>query len=206
MSNINDKYSQKIENIRKLPDSKLVEKVKNDNCSDSFVEITRRHEKLYFNICSSYSKKVPKLKYDEIIQDSKFVINKAVQTFNPKKETKLSSWIGNYSRYYCLNTIREFTMHANYETVDDITLDLLNNQRNNFHYDNKYKDDANHILHILNSLKDARIVQIFKIRHLSDKETRKWKNISKIMNLSAQRVTTLYKQGVKEVLENINKQ
>ena len=192
-------HDEVLKQLVKLPDIKLVELVKKKNCSDAFSEIERRHEKLYFNICSSFSKKVPALKYEDIIQDSKFVLNRAVQSYNPDKKTKLSSWIGNYSRYHCLNTIRKSKPSQYEKPFENETIDIINNQNNRYHTDLKPEEEVNHVFHFLDSLQDHRISKIFRLRYMGDNEERKWKNIAKNLGISYQEAITLYQIGKKEV-------
>jgi len=196
--------TKKCENkLVELPDTKLVELVKVKNCSDAFSEIERRHQKLYFSICYSFSKS-EMIKYNDIIKDSKYVINRAIQSFNPEKKTKLSSWIGNYSRYHCLNVIKRSKPEQYEKTFENGAIDIINNNNNRHFNISNTLEETDHVFYVLDSLEDSRISKIFRLRYLGDNEERKWKNIAKNLGISYHDAISLCKIGKKEVLKNID--
>src|SRR5690349_20438133 len=93
-------------NLKEFTDDQLIHNIKSQNDSDSFLELKSRHEKLFYSICSSYCSKVRMLKYEDVIENCDFILNKAIQSYENNKKTKFSSWLGNQSRYFCLNTIK----------------------------------------------------------------------------------------------------
>ena len=88
-------------------DQALIDDIKQNSSNDSILELIRRHQKLVFSIYSKYVKKNTYLNYEDLVRDSPFVLNQAVQSFNKDKNTKFSTWLANMARYYCLNFKRK---------------------------------------------------------------------------------------------------
>jgi hypothetical protein len=185
-------------------DIELVKIIKKTNSSDAYLELKKRNEKSYYRICEIYSKKVPNLKYHEIIEDCDFVLNLSVQSFKTNQNTKFSSWHTNQSRYHILNTIKKINDSGHISFVENSDLDLLNNHYNTYKEEENYELDEKWVK-IINDLEDENMKKVMFLRYYADKQARKWKNISKTLNLSQQWCMYLYNQGNKIIAKEINK-
>ncbi len=120
-------------------------------------------------------------------------MNKSLLTYSPNKKAKFNSWFTNYSRYHILNTIKKMNELGRFIPTENLEIDLLNNTHNKFHFDNR-EEIKDHVFKILESASDERVMKIFELRFYGNKEDRKWKNISRELNLSTQQTTNIYKK------------
>jgi len=191
--------------LSKLTDYQLVKKIKKFNDSDAYLELKRRNEKGYYRVCERYTKKVPALKYSELVEDVDYLLNKSIQTYNVKKKTKFSSWVISYSRYHVLNTIKRLNEVGKFIPTENLEIDLLNNNKKYYHIDTK-EELKDHIFSLLDGMKDKRARKIVELRFFSDKHGRKWKNIAREMNLSCQQVSNIYNTAKESLYENMIKE
>ena len=96
-----------------MNDNELINKIKEQNCEDSLKTLTLRHENLYYKICHRYAPtlRASGISPEDLFEDKALVIYKAVETFDPSRKAKFSTWLGNYSRYHCLNYIQNNTKY-----------------------------------------------------------------------------------------------
>lgn len=186
-------------------DLELVRKIKNDADDDAFKEVCRRYENIFYKICQKYinALSMSGVNPQDIFDEKNYIIFHCVSTFKPNKKTKLSTWIGNYARYLCLNSInsRRFILPS---TDEELNRHLENSQsRENYLSTlNSTQDNYDYILNILKQLKDERIIEIFRLRYCSPKKMI-WSSIAKKMNLSTQTAINLHNKGLELVRNKI---
>ncbi len=182
-------------------DQALIDDIKQNSSNDSILELIRRHQKLVFSIYSKYVKKNTYLNYEDLVRDSPFVLNQAVQSFNKDKNTKFSTWLANMARYYCLNFKRKNEPELLLTEPDK--LEAINHSENR-HFAPQTTELAENILEILGELKDQRIKRIFELRYYSEqRHSRSWLQISKTMGLSPPCLTRLHEKGKKIIREKL---
>jgi len=190
-------------------DKDLVAMVKNTAHNEAFLEICRRYENIFYKVCQKYAGYLSGVGVNpqDIFDEKNYIIFHCISTFQSKKKTKLGTWIGNYARYLCLNSInsRKFILPA---TDDDlkkhieeaqITSDYLHNGPNP-------QEEMNYILNLLRQLKDQRIYQIFRLRYLSPRRLI-WATIASKVGVSTQTVINLHNKGLamlKRKLKSVN--
>lgn len=182
----------------KKSDKSLILLVKKKSDENAFLEICRRYENLFYKVCQKYSTALSNsgVNTQDIFDEKTFIIYHCILTFNSDKKTKLSTWIGNYARYLCLNAInsRKFIL----PTIDEETSLKIEDLQTSQSYlsQTNSPDDYNYILNIINQLKDQRVNEIFKFRYFNDKKMI-WSKIAKEMNISAQTAINLHNKGIK---------
>ena len=190
-------------------DIQLVRAVRNKASSEAFEEICRRYQDIFYKICQKYSPALSAsgVYIQDIFNEKNIIILHCVNTFDHKKGVKLSSWIGNYARYLCLNSIneRKFIAPANDE---EIKTKIEENQTKQLFFENQnnLKEYREYVVDILDQLKDERIKQIFHYRYFDDKKMI-WDKIAKKINSSPQTVMSLHKKGlilIKNKIKNIS--
>ncbi len=187
-----------IKNIKDLSDSDLVLNVQKDNCSESAQELISRHSKLYYNCVHKFIKKYPEANLNDLLDDISIVFERAMRTFNPKKDAKFTTWLFNLSRFHCLNINKNKGKTLNFELKD---IDLINSSQNKFVEHSLSKEDTkNYIFSILAKLKDKRIIKIFELRYITGGKNNKimpWKMVSKKMKLSITHCINLESRALK---------
>jgi RNA polymerase sigma factor (sigma-70 family) len=191
--------------LSKLTDSQLALKIKKNNSSELYLELKKRTEKCYYKTCSSYVRKCNQLNYNELVEDCDLVINRSIQTFNPKKKTKFSSWLTSMSRFHVLNTIKSKVELNHFIPTELKDLDTLNNSNNSFtapHNDDLKK----HVFTLLDKIGDERIKIIFEDRFYGDKQGRKWKQIAEKLKLTTQQISNIYKSAREKIYKEMIKE
>jgi RNA polymerase sigma factor (sigma-70 family) len=182
--------------LNTLTDKQLIRLV-NKGSSEAFNEVCARYENIFYKVCQKYFKTLSMsgINPQDIFDEKNYIIFHCIKTFNPDKKTKLSTWIGNYARYLCLNSInsRRFVLPAMNEDIirrieeNQITQDYLANTFN--------AEDYKYILNIIDQLKDKRVAEIFKYRYFDDKKMI-WSKIAKRMKISTQTAINLHNKGI----------
>ena len=136
------------------------------------------------------------------MEDKDFIIYKSVSSFNPDKKAKFSTWLGNQTRYYCLNLINKKNK------LVPVEIEELNRLREDQSEEQNLINRRKYLINLVNSFRDKRISSIFMMRYFSEeKEEKKWKNVCAKLNISVQTAINLHKKGkviLKEKLKKIN--
>lgn len=186
----------------KATDLTLVQKIKETNCEDSLKELIFRHSRLCYDIFYKYlpaivaSGTFP----DDAIGEKDYLIYKSAISFNPSKETKFSTWLGNQIRYNCLTKINRGKPHSVFEEEEAEYILEENNVKVN------YSETKEYVLNLLEQLKDKRVKKVFEIRYFS--ETPKcvtWDIVGKKMSISSQTAINLHNRGKKMLRQKMNK-
>lgn len=182
--------------MKEFNDEDLISKVKEECCNDSFGELVHRHSNLYYKICQKY---LPALRQmgvpsEDIFNDKEYVFFKSLNSFNPQKNTKYSTWLGNYARYNCLNYINDYKRHNFYEendieSISEMTAPELTPEDGS---------GVDYIFSILSKLKDRRIIKVYKMRYEGTGEKKAtWSEIATKMSISTQTAINLHSRGKK---------
>ena len=182
---------------KKKTDTQLTNKLKRDGCNESFVELSRRYENVFYKICQKYrfALKNVGIQPEDVYEEKDTVLLKCALTFDPSRKTKFSTWLGNYAKFTCLNFINSKKYIFNTETED-----LQKHIEESIYAPTveDYSEEAQIILKKLKQLKDKRIEKIFKMRYFySDKKRSTWKSISEEIQVSIQTAINLHKKGIK---------
>jgi RNA polymerase sigma factor (sigma-70 family) len=160
--------------MQKKTDIELVELVKSENNNDALKELINRHANIFYNVCASFCRSSKNFKYADIIKDVHLVIYHTAKSFNKDhfKKAKFSTFLCHYSRYFCLNTMKNRTKFSCFSSSNSETrlnyeeheiLDVLNNKYGNFE-NPENTDYVKYIFDILGRQKDKRLVKIFRMR------------------------------------------
>jgi len=114
--------------VDKEKDIDLINKIKNDQCDESLREIISRHSALCFNIYNRYSKvlKTTGELIDDISLEKDYIIYKSILSYDPTRKCKFSTWLGNFTKYYCLNLINS---KKKYVPMEDEMLNAIREKR-----------------------------------------------------------------------------
>jgi RNA polymerase sigma factor (sigma-70 family) len=182
----------------KKNDSELVALVKNHADSEAFKEVCRRYENIFYKICQKYVNPITVcgVNPQDIFDEKTFILFHCIKSYNPEKKTKLGTWIGNYARYLCLNSInaRKFIVPT---TDHDIKKHIEDSQASSQYLNAKTysHEDYLYVINLLAQLKDERISRIFKLRYFSRRRTI-WTKISKKLGISTQTAINLHNKGL----------
>lgn len=182
--------------LNTLTDNQLIKLVNDNGDEDAFTEICSRYENVFYKVCQKYLSALSAsgVNVQDIFDEKMFIILHCIKTFDVTKNTKLSTWIGNYARYLCLNSInaRRFIIpNSDSEVIhkkeNDVSIQNYLNKPN--------PDNHKYVSNIISQLKDKRVGEVFLHRYLSDKKMI-WSNVAKKMNISTQTAINLHNKGI----------
>jgi RNA polymerase sigma factor (sigma-70 family) len=187
-----------------LEDKELVERVKGTHCEDSLKELIKRHSALCFSVYYKYSSALTSsgVNFDDAVKEKDFVIYKSALSYKPEKKAKFSTWLGNYTRYHCLNLMNS---KRRYICVEDKDLHYHIDKQNEDEVSSKdLRDLRDYALNILSQLRDSRVKKVFELRYFSDNGKNTWNVISREMEVSIQTVINLHARGTKILKKKIH--
>ena len=179
-------------------DVELVKLVKDTADNEAFLEVCRRYENIFYKVCQKYATALSHsgINPQDIFEEKDFIIFHCISTFQTNKKAKLGTWIGNYARYLCLNSInsKRFILPT---TDEDIKKRIEESQVTHNYLEslNTTKEDFKYILNLLEQVKDPRIIQIFKLRYLRPNRMI-WAEIAVDVGVSTQTVINLHAKGL----------
>jgi RNA polymerase sigma factor (sigma-70 family) len=189
--------------LTKKSDLQLIEMVKAHASNEATKEICRRYENIFYKVCNKYTVYLTRsgINIQDIFDEKNFIIHNCVTSFDPSKKTKLGTWIGNYARYLCLNSIhsRRFTLSATNEDVNE-QIEKAQARLGFFQHTTSVGEDFEYALNILKQLSDKRIFKVFVLRYLHKKKLI-WTEISKRLGVSTQTAINLHSRGI-EILRH----
>ena len=171
-------------------DLELIDLVKTDkDPSLHLVEIIQRHSGIYLDIINTYaSRDSGFIDRTELIRDKDYYIYQAVVKYDPTRGAKFSTYLGNETKWLCLNIYNKNKRHP---VITTETLDLTNPKLELYEDSAKEslkKDSLCKVMQLVRDHPDKRVGKIFKMRYIIGKRNKvmPWKSVGKRMNLSIQ--------------------
>jgi RNA polymerase sigma factor (sigma-70 family) len=131
------------------------------------------------------------------------VLLKCALSFDPTRDTKFSTWLGNYAKYTCLNYInsKKYTFHSETEELHKYIEETVEAP-----FTEEFTEESKIVFQCLKKLKDKRIEKIFKMRYFyGRKKESTWKVISGNIGVSIQTAINLHKKGLRLLKNQIGK-
>lgn len=199
-------------NFKEMTDSELIFGVKNMNDSgECLMELVSRHSGIFMTMVHNYLPNTfsggPSYK-TELIDDKNYYIYQAAIKYDEDKNTKFSTYLGNETRWMCLNL---YNKNKN-KTMKEVGLDCLTTKDISSESNNKTSlsnnEILNKILSMANESKDSRVSKIFKLRYLDPEgnKVNSWKNIGKELNLSIQGCINIHNKAIKKIKKQLEKE
>lgn len=194
-----------IGSLKKKTDSQLTKKLKKNGCNESFVELSNRYENVFYKICHKYKYALQNvgIQPEDVYAEKDTVLLKCALSFDPDRNTKFSTWLGNFAKFTCLNHINSKKYIFNTETED---LQKYIEETQQAPIEEDFSEEARIIFKCLNKLKDKRIKKIFEMRYFyMRKKDSTWKSISGEIGVSIQTAINLHKKGLLLVKNQVGK-
>ena len=185
-------------------DISLIQKVKKDSDQESLNLLIERHSGIYLEMVNSV---IPNncdfLDKNDIIDDKNISIYKAIMNYDENKNTKFSTYLGNETRWKCLNIFNRGTKYK-YIDIEDFKehVDFI---EENTIKNISSKEILDKIFNLANTHKDQRVSEIFYLRYKigEGNKTMPWKNISKKINVSIQGCINIHDRFIEEIKKEI---
>jgi DNA-directed RNA polymerase specialized sigma subunit len=185
-------------------DLSLIEKVKKDADLDSLNTLIERHSGIYLDMVNSV---IPNncdfLDKNDIIDDKNISIYKAIMNFDESKNTKFSTYLGNETRWKCLNLFNRGTKYK-YLDINDFNDDKnLCDDEMFSHICSKEILDKVYVL--ADNHKDDRVRKIINLRYRvgDGNKTMPWKSISEKVNISIQGCINIHDRFIEEIKKEL---
>jgi RNA polymerase sigma factor (sigma-70 family) len=190
-----------------MTDLELINNIKNNQDSDSLKDLDFKHSGICMQMIKKYE---PVLKnsgidVNEIYQDKISVVYKSALNFNPSKNVKFSTWLGNQMRYYCLNMLNK---NNHFISMDNENIkNIVEKKQPIVLPETKMRENSDLIFDILNQMKDDRALRIFQLRYFTNKNKKlSWHKIAKKINISTQTAINIHNKCLKLLFNKINSQ
>lgn len=185
-------------------DFSLIEKVKKEGDLNSLNLLIERHSGIYLDMINSV---IPNncdfLDKNDLIDDKNISIYKAIMNFDENKNTKFSTYLGNETRWKCLNLFNRGTKYKYYD-IEEFK-DSPNLIEKNFVDQISSKEILDKIFELADTHKDSRIKEIINLRYkIGDgNKTMPWKNVSQKVNISIQGCINIHDRFIEEIKKEI---
>ena len=148
-----------------MTDYQLIESVKNQSTASNqnLAEIIDRHSGIFLDIVNSY---VPDnsnlIRKTDLIEEKNFYIYQAVLKYDPDRGTKFSTYLGNETKWMCLNLYNKNKKnpHVPYENHMLEKNYYLNNSEETLD-----RDTFNKVMDLAREHNDQRVYTIFHMIH-----------------------------------------
>ena len=200
-----------MKNIEDMSDSELIDSLRQEsNSGECLMELVSRHSGIYMTMVHNYtpnpSSSAPAYK-NELLSDKNYYIYQAALKYDESKKTKFSTYLGNETRWMCLNlynktknrSMREIEL--NKPEMRDIAEEV------NFNEKSISKEFLDKVMSIAEKDPDSRISKIFKMRYL-DPDSNKvtpWKTIGSSLNLSIQGCINIHNKAIVKIKKELSK-
>lgn len=202
-----------MEDLNSMTDSDLILNLKEDQkSSECLMELVDRHSGIYMTMVNNYTPKNnrsgPSYK-SELISDKNYYIYQAALKYNEDKKTKFSTYLGNETRWMCLNLYnREKNKSMKEVSAEeaDAVIKLIDPQ--NVSQDYIKGEIAQKVNIMIENDPDSRISKVFKMRY-SDPRGNKltpWKTISEELNLSIQGCINIHNRTIERIKKELSKE
>lgn len=183
-----------------MNDLQLIGEIKNSGDSLCFKEIVNRHSGIYLQMVHSYAPRETAIdNFYDLIDSKDSHIYDAVQNYDENRNIKFSTYLGNHTRWLCLNSSnkrRHLPMEENFDCAFETQ-------------EPKEKADQDILKDIFNQLEnfeDKRVEKIFRMRYLSQKKKlTPWRKIAKELDLSIQGCINIHNSAFKKLKKTYQK-
>ena len=186
----------------KMDDLSLIEKIRDHGDNSCFQEIVNRHSGIYLQMVHSYAPRSIAIdNINDLLDSKESHIYDAVQNFDETRNIKFSTYLGNHTRWLCLNAANK----KNHTSLDE---NFDQEFESSEVFQKAESDTINKVFKFIEDNEDSRVVKIFKMRYVSVDGKRKimpWRKIAKEINLSIQGCINIHNSTLKKLKKKFHK-
>jgi len=180
-------------NLKNLEDNELIEIIKLNNCSDSLNELANRHSGMCYSIGKKYATSCG-LDLHDINENRHWIIFNALNSYDPEKGSKFSTWLGNQIRFFCLNFKNK---NGKLIPTDDKILEFFINENSQSIKTNQ-AETINTIIDLFNQISDTNTKNAIYYRYFHNKERiLNYSEIADILKVTPQTVLNWHNKFIK---------
>ena len=183
-----------------MDDIDLIEEVRNKGDDSCFKEIVNRHSGIYLQMIHNYAPRETSIdNFYDLLDSKESHIYDAINTYDEKRNIKFSTYLGNCTRWLCLNSSnkkRHVPMEENFDCAFET----------NEPKEKANQDMLNEIFSKIQEFEDKRIEKIFRMRYFSQKKKlTPWRKIAKELDLSIQGCINIHNLAFKKLKKTYQK-
>lgn len=201
-----------MKNVNNMTDVDLIYGLKFDEApSECLMELVDRHSGIYMTMVNNYTpnniRSGPSYK-TELISDKNYYIYQAALKYDESKKTKFSTYLGNETRWMCLNLYNKEKNKTMKEiSGDSVPINTISSNDDTSSQVSK-KEMMSKILSMVESDPDSRISKLFNMRYIdsSGNKLTPWKTVSKSLNLSIQGCINVHNKTINKIKKELHKE
>jgi RNA polymerase sigma factor (sigma-70 family) len=175
-------------------DEFLIKQIITNQCSDSLKKLAEKHGGMIYNIGKKYCTSC-NLDLNEINDNKYWIIFNAAKSFNSKKGSKFSTWLGNQVRFFCLNYKNK---NSKLLPIEDKHLEFFINSCTKKENSFNQKEIVNSIIDLFNDISDPNTKNAIYYRYFYNKDRiLNYSEIAKILNVTPQTVLNWHNKFIK---------
>lgn len=175
-------------------DEALIKKILDNQCSDSLKHLVEKHSGMIFNVGKKYCPSC-NLDLNELNDNKYWIVFQAVKSFNSKKGSKFSTWLGNQVRFFCLNHKNK---NSKLVPIEDSHLEFFINDISKKNNLSKQKELVNVIIDLFNEISDPNTKNAIYYRYFHNKERiLNYSEIAEILKVTPQTVLNWHNKFIK---------
>ncbi len=188
-----------------MDDNSLINNIKKEkNTDESLQSLVNKHSGIFYDMINRFVPADSKVcSKEDMMRDRDLLIYNSALKFDPSKGTKFSTFLGNETKWMCLNSYNK-EIRKKCETIPPEEIDFLDKIDFN---DNIDLNLLNEIYFIIDKHPDLRVSKIFKMRYKEGEKSKcmAWKHIGKAVGLSIQGCINIHDNVVNELKNKILK-
>ena len=178
-------------------DIDLINKVKKNKDNNALLALIDKHSGIYVEMVNRYiPDSLQGLIKEDILEEKDFSIYEAINKYDESKNTKFSTYLGNITKWKCLNMYNRNIKFPQQPFDLSQTKDMACHPEIN---DMENVENLKNIFTIVGQSKDIRVKKIFKMRYSGKNKLTPWKKIAKKLDLSIQGCINIHNKYLEEI-------
>jgi hypothetical protein len=189
--------------LKMADDLSLIQAIKSNNDENCLKELIAKHSGIYLQIVNQTISDKSNINKNDIIDDKNLFIYQKALNFDPQRNIKFSTYLGNEIKWKCLN-IHNKAKKYEYCDIGDQSESLIDKD---FSQELVDREIVDFIFQMTEKNPDPRVRKIIQLRYKECKGNKltPWKKIAKVLNLSIQGCINIHNRFIKEVKQEIKK-
>jgi len=185
--------------VNNLEDLQLVDNIKKDTkTEDCLQELVGRHTGIYLDIVNKYTLNGNTTNRLDLIDEKDYNIYQAALKYEGGKGTKFPTFLGNETKWICLNKFNKRKKDPQLSIDDVKESDILHPKKEKMKQEDL--EVFSEAIRLSKTHKDKRVEKIFEMRYITGEKNKvmPWKKISEELNMSIQGCINIHNSAVEK--------
>tara|TARA_Y100000310_G_scaffold162041_1_gene161971 strand:- start:2 stop:607 length:606 start_codon:yes stop_codon:yes gene_type:complete len=185
--------------VNNLEDLQLVENIKkNTKTEDSLQELIGRHTGIYLDIVNKYTQNGNLTNKLDLIDEKDYNIYQAALKYRSDKGTKFPTFLGNETKWICLNKFNKRKKDPQINIDDVKEVDILDMKKQKVKQEDL--EVFSEAIKFSKEHGDKRVEKIFEMRYITGEKNKvmPWKKISEELSMSIQGCINIHNSAIEK--------